>query len=47
ATEQLNRNFSIYSDQCQFKCWKSNKPYCETKYLHALKERNSPLLMTN
>jgi hypothetical protein len=30
-----------------FKCWKSHKPYCESTYLLALKERKSPLLMTN
>ncbi len=27
-----------------FRCWKDRKPYDETKYLNALKKRNSPLL---
>lgn len=29
-----------------FRCWKSSTPYDETKYLKALKGRNSPLLST-
>lgn len=27
-----------------FRCWKDRKPYDESKYLRALKDRNSPLL---
>jgi len=27
-----------------FRCWKTKTPYDETKYLNALKKRNSPLL---
>lgn len=29
-----------------YRCWKTRKPYDESKYLKALKERNSPLLAT-
>ncbi len=27
-----------------FRCWKSNTPYDESRYLEALKKKNSPLL---
>jgi hypothetical protein len=28
-----------------YKCWETKTPYDESKYLNALKERNSPLLI--